>query len=869
MELIASNAIFVLETDSPVNFWNELVSQPIWDRISDIHSINTLEGQLLILDSLAGKGGNLDRAFRGQRFLLSLHPIGRGEFDFIFTVGTSDRGFGDLISQLEDRAMGTIRRRTYSGTPLFEYLLEDARTFTYAFVGNVLVGSFTSFLVEDAIRLSKSAELNSFKKQYHYLLKDREKASLGVISIGTEGVSTFFGGAMSAPSENFHSLLEENEMAANLRFQFEDGLIRLSGTLFDARENKPMEGFQVLGSLEEVNPYISNRSALVSVFNVKDLQDMEKVITPTISQRNTIQAEVAAKIWDKGFFEKVSGQFVVMNMEGLRDRNEDKVLMLKGEEAEEVLSLLETFSFELVQGDSAQWVRDEYLGNEIFLISAEEFPAHLLQAQVGGFANTYVTKMGKWLAFANSMRAMKDYLDDLYNDNVWGKSIVKRKYMETGNKNSYFSQIWDVERLYGSLKRGSTTNWEVLFQRYEPQLKAFQYGGFQFYPDASGVNIDLFLKYQLEPITQKADINLAISRTVRFQRPLIHGPLAIENFNDQSTEFLVQDNEYAVHIISGEGDIIFSQSTSGPILSPVFQIDYYKNQKLQMVFATKEAIYAFDRFGEFLPDFPLALPEQNKISFLNVVDYDNSRDYRLFVGDEEGDLYLIDQFGTLLEGWDPNRSSGRLVTAPSHHRIPGVGDFMVSLHQNGNLEFYNRRGEKRLGGSVRVGEALNTAYGISDRGGAASQIVTINEKGELVKVNFKGELTYRNQLLRPDRETQFHIVNNQVQDQFLIAIKQFNKIQVMDPFEELLFEKEIFSEELDFQWYSFGAEKNVFVVIDKTQEFIYLFDLQGKLLNSTPINGSERVSVLFDVGRNEMLIGAVFGNSFNEYKLPL
>ncbi len=869
MELVASNAIFVLETEAPVSLWNQLVTQPLWERLSDIHSLKTLENQLIVLDSLAGKGGNLDRALKGHEFLVSLHPIGRGEFDFIFTIGAKEDKLKELIGKLEEDATGRIRKRTYSGTRLMEYTLEDGRVFSYTFVHNVFLGSYTSFLVEDAIRLSKSTELSSFVEKYNFLLSAKEKSGLGILRIGSDGISTFFGSASSEPMNDFQALMQKNRMAANLSLHFEDGLIRLSGLLFDAESGKPVKGTTVLDPMDDLNPYLSGRTALAAIYNVKDIRDIETLIRPAIAQRSTIQADVGEKLWDQGFFEFVEGKFVVMNMESNLHRDKDKILVLKGSETDKALSQLKDFSFELVQGDSAQWVVDEYLNNEIFLIAAEEFPSHLLKSQIAGFTNSYVTKVKDMLVFGNSMRAMKDYLDDLYNDNVWGKSIVKRKYLEAGKKNSYFSQYFDVNRLYGTLLRGTTSNWEALFQRYEPQLKAIQYGAIHFYLSEDGTKVDISLHYQLEPIQQKADINLAISKSASFPRRLIHGPTPVENFNDQSTEFIVQDDENAIHLVNGEGDLIFSQSTSGPIVSPVFQIDYYKNQKLQMVFATKQAIYAFDRFGEPLPNFPIRLPDEKRIAYLNVVDYDLNREYRMFIGDEEGDLFLFDQHGSLLDGWDPNRTTGSLTTRPAHHRIPGVGDFMVSLHRNGNLELFNRKGERRMGGSIRIGETLNTSYGISDRGGAASQIVTINEKGELVKVNFKGELTYRNQLVRPDRETQFHIVNNQMQDQFLVVIKEFNKIQVLDPSEQLLFEKEIFSEELDFQWFSFGSEKNVFVVIDKVQEFIFLYDLKGKLLNSTPLNGKEEVSVVYDVGRNEMLIGVVFGNTFKEYKLPL
>jgi len=150
-----------------------------------------------------------------------------------------------------------------------------------------------------------------------------------------------------------------------------------------------------------------------------------------------------------------------------------------------------------------------------------------------------------------------------------------------------------------------------------------------------------------------------------------------------------------------------------------------------------------------------------------------------------------------------------------------------------------------------------------------AQLVTINDMGELVKVNFSGELTYRNQLLRPDRETKFHIVTNQIGDDFLIVNHEYNKINVLSQDEKSLFSWNIVSEDLYFQWFSFGYQSDIFVVIDRTQEFVYLFNLAGELLNSKPLNGKIPISVTFSGSKNEFLIHVVFEKSFMEFKLPI
>ena len=148
-------------------------------------------------------------------------------------------------------------------------------------------------------------------------------------------------------------------------------------------------------------------------------------------------------------------------------------------------------------------------------------------------------------------------------------------------------------------------------------------------------------------------------------------------------------------------------------------------------------------------------------------------------------------------------------------------------------------------------------------------MVTINQEGEVVKVNFNGEVTYRNQLMRPDRDTRFHLVRDQSQGNYLFVLHEYNKISVLDAEEEPLFEKNIFSEDVELQYFSFGGDKNIFVVIDKVQEFIYLYNLQGQLLNTRPISGYEKIDISYSGSNNEYSILAIHGNRLSAYKMPL
>jgi len=112
-------------------------------------------------------------------------------------------------------------------------------------------------------------------------------------------------------------------------------------------------------------------------------------------------------------------------------------------------------------------------------------------------------------------------------------------------------------------------------------------------------------------------------------------------------------------------------------------------------------------------------------------------------------------------------------------------------------------------------------------------------------------------------------VNDQSHNRYLFVLQEYNKVSVLNADAKPLFEKSIFSDNLSFQFFSFGADKNIFLVIDKVQGFIYLYNLQGELLNTRPISGSQNVEVRYSGSNNEYSILVVHGNRLSEYKMPL
>jgi hypothetical protein len=872
VEVISAEALFVFETQEPVLAWNQLVSQPFWKSISGIPSLKNAENNLLILDSIAGKSGILQKNLKGNQLAISLHPTGKEEFDFLYVLAYQNPESFYLFEEIEKKiqAEGTISSRNYSEITIKELKIKgNGITLTYAKIDNLLVLSFTSFLVEDAIRHSQNEGLSVFSEQYEELFKDLPTSKgLGVLRIGGSGLSGI--AKIITPEKNSFSVLnqEKTKLSANLQLDFKEEKVFLDGKLFFDGEKIPSLKSIPSSSINYFKNLIPFRTAIYLQYQLKEPFSLFSGFQSDFPFNSTVIGDIETRLINKGFAKYLTGHIGLIIMEKTPNEPQDKILMLKTENPNVQLELLKKFGLGENQQIDISRLSDVHLGTEIFVIGAEEFPGHLFNGNFMGFGDTYFTLIEEVIVMANSSKAMKLFIDDWKNGKNWGKSVNQEEIIRKLEEESGFSLIMDGPKFWDSMEESASMGWKSFFQRYKQELKTFDKMYLKTFEEGKHTKIYIEISHKQTDLSP-SDENISLSEnvSVAFENRLTYGPVGIRNFIDNSVEFVVQDEMNRLFLLTNEGEEVFSSDLDGPIISEIFQFDFYKNGKLQLLFATKDKIYAIDRTGQPLVDFPLTYQNETFIH-LNLLDYEGNRNYRIFASTQKGNLILYDQYGVLLEGWDPKPIGSPLAVKPAHHRVAGIGDRMLAMGKKGNIHFFNRRGEEEAGSPVQVKGELGSDYVLLERGTSKeTQLVTVTKEGEVVMVNLLGEITFRNQLLRPDRESRFYLIKDQGEGRYLFVVHEYNKITVLDADYKEVFSKPIMSEDLEFQYFTFEQGKSIFVVVDKVQEFIYLYDFEGRLINPVPITGSQKVDVTYLPGQSEYLIYAISGKEFKGFSL--
>src|SRR5690606_9837887 len=289
-----------------------------WERLAALPSLNQLEDQLLSLDSLAGRSGNLERLLKGHNFTVSLHQTGKEEFDFLFSIAFSGNGQEEFIQSLVGKINPeNIHSRNHSGVRIFEYdNPSGTAVFSYALIDNLVVASYSSFLIEDAIRQTEAKELKTFKSTYPELFKAQpEPEGLGILRLSSRGVAGLIQGISGGKADANMEIFSKNDLSANVELQLADNKIVFEGTSFFANgEQVDLIGNQG-GKTHSFSNYISNRTAIFHQYDMSGSIEVKAIPNHAFEYKGTLTGELEESFQSDLFFERLTGEMGYMILE--------------------------------------------------------------------------------------------------------------------------------------------------------------------------------------------------------------------------------------------------------------------------------------------------------------------------------------------------------------------------------------------------------------------------------------------------------------------------------------------------------------------------------------------------------------------------
>jgi hypothetical protein len=859
-KLVPENALIVYETDDLVKSWNEWERGEIWKILEEIPSAGSIRANLDIMDSLTGRDGSLDRILRGKKFLASLHTTSRNEFDFLFSFPYPPViGDGSLQKVLNSyrAAKFQVSERNYRGFTLTEVRHpSNGDILTLLFYNGFFSASFTPFLVEDVVRLIDEKGIRqSFDQSNAQIFKyTNSQNPFGNFYFNLKKLEEFASIFSASDTEKWLNSYRAIANTAILQVSQEENRIRFRGIAEtgDETEQNFLNTFsnQSRGKLS-VGNLIPKQTGYFLHYYLSDFEDWQKKLQAywEVHHPNLITGRQA--ITDKynvslSNFAKWTGTEVsLIWLNSLSKSGSPKLVIVDLSDAETAMMELDRFGMQ-VEGLSGDTLYRERFGDlDIRLLNVPEVPYYWLGEAFSGFSQSYYAEYNNKLLISNEIEVLKQLMRDIEDGSTWD---VNKRGWDSQLKSANITSIIHTPNLWNILLANLAEPWARFYTQNESILLNFERAYLQVGNRSGDFETEISLEYVKPLDDSNKNLNFTVNQRTVLGSKITSRPIQIRNLQNGQMETFMQTEDGNLFILSQSGEIILKRSIGSAIISDIFPIDFYKNGDTQYLFITESnVIHLIDRQGNYVGPYP-DRPDnmQLQVQSLNVLDYDNSKNYNFLITDAIGNVFLYDQYMNNLEGWQPVQLNGLFSQTPFHLSVR-TRDYIIASQARGFIHVMDKDGMPVQGFPIDVKGRMGSQFYIEYGNTAANtMLTTITEDGEIIQFNLQGNITKREQLIKPNRDSKFFLINDEGGRTFTIVRQNFNQLSFLDQDGNLRFQTNLVAGgKLSYQYYYFAPGQEVFVVNDSVQEFSYLYSSNGKLIKDRPLESSHPVSVQY------------------------
>ncbi|MFC2116199.1 DUF3352 domain-containing protein [Bacteroidota bacterium] len=689
----------------------EMSRNRIWQDIGALQRIGQFQETLDYLDSLLLDDKEIAGLYRGSDISLSLHKLGRDNFGFIVYYPLVSMGDDkEILRFIQDKIPdgASISNRRYNEIRVYDTeFAGEQKGFSFAFSHGLLILSHSSILLEQSIRQIEASQGVADEPGFSEVARTAGRNVEGNIFLDYKTlpgvVSHIFGNAYSERVSDFVHFADWSEMDVNLR---PDALLlngfTYSGTGSDdflsvILKHQPQRldiesaipenvaAFFALGLddfpgykkdyIEHLEIRGSGRAYLRELreLNEKYKMDIDNILLPVMDRQVAlVMTDVRNFGWDEN-------AYVVCNTKS-RSLAEEKLRELLGIMAEkDGIALSSLYIVKPVNND---------VNYTFYQIPVAYLPGKLFGKIFSGINSKYCAFYDNYLVFGNSIPALSKYIHANQLGNNLSSDLDFHQFSEylASRSNLYF--YLNIPASGKLMERFMRKDLHEKIEKEREHFSKFQAFAYQITSENEMAYNNIILKYSPD---MRDDAQTVWES--RLDYPVVSKPRLVTNHYTGEKEIFVQDEGNNIYLLNNSGRILWKQKLEGRIMGDVYQIDYFKNGKLQLLFNTREELHMLDRNGNYVERYPVTLrsPATNGIALF---DYEKSRNYRIALACEDRGIYLYDKTGSLVKGWTISKTEGRVGMTLKHFRV-GNNDYIVFAD---HLTTYilNRRGESRV-----------------------------------------------------------------------------------------------------------------------------------------------------------------------------
>lgn len=831
---IPMDAGMILEAVNLPDLLEELASDN--NIIAEMEQISPLQGfrdGIILLDSIVHTRDM--RAFFGSvPVLISFHQMGRDRVELFYSLALppeiKERHIREMLGGNSKLSYGI---KEYQGYRVFEVETRGLESVSLylSYVKGVLIVSKSRILIEAGVRQSEQVHDIRSREGFKEVLSAAGKNDNKLIIVfeNFQKITSLAGRGGESP---LSSRVANLALSAETDIYLKSNNLILSGYIEASDSSNLLSPFLSYspGSFDAYSVIPSNVAMFESMIGISDWPAVKRTHIEGVTRyladiiRSQLEGELTKMYFD-------------LNGED-RARNKMTVYKLKGQNATEkaFTEELENYYSRLGsdQGDyTIEYKPDDESSYTIYRLPDNKLPEALAGSFTSDYSGRYATFFEGYLVIGESHGSISKFIYDNILNRTLANDLSYREFESTlPSRSVYFfyavpSKIMDLlpELLNDDIVKG--------MDKYINSLKKVQAVGLQLSPSNDMIYTTLSLLIEPE-IKEEASAQWeSLLDTVLYSKPLF-----FTNHYTGRNEIFVQDLNKNVYLINSAGRILWKLRLSEKIVGEAVMIDYYKNSKYQILFATENSLHILDRNGNYVERYPVKLraPASNGLA---VFDYESNKDYRLFICGNDRMVYLYDKSGNTVKGWNQFKTNGEVKSNIEFFRVSGK-DYLV-INDSENMYILDRKGNERVKVKEPIARASHSAVRLTNE--SSPRLILSSRDGSLKLISFSGDV----ETIRLGEFSQDHIfdqfdVDADGMGEYIFIDK--GKIYAFDNNRSKMFVESTGSDNVYGPYgLEFGSNDKKIGFVDAGSGQIHIIDSRGKTLKGFPLAGSTPFSV--------------------------
>ena len=314
---------------------------------------------------------------------------------------------------------------------------------------------------------------------------------------------------------------------------------------------------------------------------------------------------------------------------------------------------------------------------------------------------------------------------------------------------------------------------------------------------------------EINKIGPKIIFNTKLNNDIYFK------PKWVENYVTKQKELVVQDNKNILYLISNDGEIMWEKDLKSKIIGDIFQIDLYKNGRLQYAFNTKNSLMILDKNGKEVKK----VQHKNNVKVLGlaIFDYDKNKNYRFLIC-YDNQIKMLDSKMEIVKGFNKNTIKHKITNSPKHFSI-GSKDYLI-FNTEKKLYITDRRGNTR----IKINENLNISGNEIFLNN--NSLFSLDNNNSLNRIDLRGKVSKKPLPL---------------ESKYLISATNNNTVYISE--NTLTINKK--NIEMKYGNYSKPIifSDDLFQITNLDESKLYLFKKDGTAFSSFPIFGSSEADI--------------------------